>query len=506
MNFPKFFFNILISQFIFQFSLGCKDGSFKKDSSKSAKSQLEAEARAEKDAAAQKGVLIPRVESASGDPAAQAAELGDDASIATDVTGAYLTLPQGMISASKPVSLFSAEKIKDTMSKSWTMYLAFNGVAPENLAIIYQIVDESGQYFYGIIPKKDLVLNGETIAFHPQGLGIYQAAILPISVPEARQVPIPKADVGPQLNLWTIFKTKGPAQDMVLMGDKLYIAEGDGFEIAEFEENSQFNSVKRIDAPFKNLSELVALGDSLYFVAGNDGLAYFNLTDKPGPIQFFKTYGITNGIALDGNKQNIYLTQNEFPGDSTSLPGIARYSILPNGRPNESTGYYDSVQDGNMAMKSGIGLDINGSTAIVLNRTGILPFNISQFDNIIRGSVYSSNPTTVNKICLSNGQAFASGDDGKILVLGVSDTNIISESSIQLTAKVADLKVKDKYLLVSASDPNGKLLLYDASNPKQLSLKKSISLDNAIPSKIRIFGNYIFVAAGDKGVYVFTIN
>ncbi|MDQ3232727.1 MAG: hypothetical protein M3Q07_12990, partial [Pseudobdellovibrionaceae bacterium] len=350
----------------------CKNDNFGKAPSSNNKSLSPAEAvrtpiPADKE-------VIPRVEYPSDQGDFTNFEVGEEASIATDITGTYLSIPQGIKEAGKAIAIRAQEKVADAMVQAVKIYIPRNvGPADENVVVLYRMTSDKGDSFYGLIPKKDIEVRDNSVVFHPKGLGVYQAAILPVFVGEARQVPILTAN-GPRLKLVSTYDTPGTAADIFVDGTTAYVADGTGIEVLNLSPAGVLTANTRV-AGTGIINSILGAGRRLYVAAGTAGLGVIDLVNGL-TLQMTDARGNTNGLAVAVNLNNIYLTQ-ESTAAGNSRAGISRFDIQQVQPAYEITATMGGDDE---TPQNAYAIQIDGTVAFSISRTRLFSIDITQND------------------------------------------------------------------------------------------------------------------------------
>jgi hypothetical protein len=439
---------------------------------------------------------IPRVEYPGGEPSDLTNfEVGEEASIATDITGTYLSIPKGIVEAGKAIAVRAKEKVTDAVVQSIKLVLPKNALASdENLVVLYQMTSEKGEGFYGLIPRKDLEIKDDSVAFHPKGLGVYQAAVTPVLVNEARQVPILAVNK-PQLKLQSTYNTNGIAYDIALDGATAYVADGNGIEVLNWSTANGLTANTRVNGT-GTINSILKAGTRFYVAAGASGLGV--LDPAAGmTLQMADARGITNGIAVAENLNNIYLTQ-ESTGDDGSRAGISRFDIQQAQPRYETTG----TVGGDEESQNAFAIQIAGTVAYGLSRTGLYSFDITQNDRINQLSQVGLDGSGEKLVFHANRLYVAEKSTGLVSV-DASNPAALSVIGRLSLPQILDIAASGKYLL--AVDAVRKVSLIDISDPSHPLILNQLQIAG-MPSRVRIFGDYIFVTMGDTGVAVLTLD
>jgi hypothetical protein len=473
--------------------VACKNENFGKTPSSNNKSVNPSEssgtsAPAQKDA-------IPRVEYPGGDPSDFTNfEVGEEASIATDITGTYLSIPKGIVEAGKAIAVRAKEKVTDAVVQSIKLVIPKNALpSTENLVVLYQMTSEKGEGFYGLIPRKDLEIKDNSVAFAPKGLGVYQAAVTSVLISEAKQVPILTVNK-PQLKLLSIYNTAGIASDIALDGATAYVADGSGVEILNWSAATGFTANTRVTGT-GNINSIIKAGTRFYVAAGSAGLGVLDPAN-PLTIQMADARGLTNGIAVAENLNNIYLTQ-EGTGDDGSRAGISRFDIQQAQPSYEVTGNVGSGEESQNAFA----IQIAGTVAYGLSRTGIYSFDITQNDRINLMDQIGLDGSGEKLLFHASRLYVAEKSTGIIAVNALNPTDLSVLGRLALP-QVLDIAASGKYLI--AVDAVRKVSLIDISDPAHPLMLNQIPI-SGLPTRVRVFGDHIFVTMGDTGVAVLTL-
>jgi hypothetical protein len=438
---------------------------------------------------------IPRVEYPGGDPSDFTNfEVGEEASIATDITGTYLSIPKGIVEAGKAIAVRAKEKVTDAVVQSVKLVIPKNALASEEkLVVLYQMTSEKGEGFYGLIPRKDLEIKDNSVAFHPKGLGVYQAAVTPVLVSEARQVPILAVNK-PQIKLLSTYNTSGIAYDIVLDGATAYVADGNGIEVLNWSTANGLTANTRVNGT-GTINSILKAGTRYYVAAGAAGLGV--LDPAAGlTLQMTDARGITNGIAVAENLNNIYLTQ-QSTGDDGSRAGISRFDIQQPQPRYETTGNVGGAEESQNAFA----IQISGTVAYGLSRTGLYSFDITQNDRINLMSQVGLDGSGEKLVYHANRLYVAEKSTGVVAVdaLNPAALKVIGRLSLP---QVLDMAAYGQYMI--AVDAVRKVSLIDISDPSHPLILNQIQI-SGMPSRVRIFGDYIFITMGDTGVAVLTL-
>ncbi len=440
--------------------------------------------------------VIPRIEYPGDQSNFGKFEVGEEASIATDVTGTYLSIPKGILEVGTAIAIRISEKVLDSAVQSLKIVIPKKTLTTDdNLVVIYRMSSQTGENYYGVIPKKDLEVRENSVAFQPKGLGVYQAATTPIFIGEGRQVPILGTANGPRLALVTTYDTPGLANDIHIQnGSTAYVADGNGLEVLNWSQASGFTPNTRLASP-ANLSTIHGVGNRLYLTAGASGVGTVDVSQSLS-LQLVDSRGVTNGIAVSGNLRNMYISQ-ERSVDAQSLPGITRFDIQQNLPRYEVTGNVG----GDQAPQNTFAIQIQGLVAFALSRTGLYSFDITQNDRINPLGVLALNGTA-ERLCLSSNRAYVIEKSTGVSAVDILDPvapKILSQLSLP---QAIDLVVKDRYLIVV--DSYRKVKLIDIGDPSHMLVLHELTI-SGMPTKVRVFGDFIFVTMGDTGVAVLNI-
>jgi hypothetical protein len=473
-------------------TMACKNENFGKTPSSNSKS-VNPEPSPKSPTAAPKDA-IPRVEYPGGDSSDFTNfEVGEEASIATDITGTYLSIPKGILEAGKAIAIRAQEKVADAVVQSIKLVIPKNASTSEtNLVVLYQMTTEKGEAFYGLIPRKDLEVKDDSVTFQPKGLGVYQAAVTPVLIPEARQVPLLTANT-PRLKLLSTYNTTDIASDIVVDGSTAYVADGNGVEVLNWSGANGLSANTRINGT-GTINSIIKAGSRFYVAAGAAGLGVLdpvNLT-----LQMTDARGVTNGIAVAENLNNIYLSQ-QASGDDGSRAGISRFDIQQAQPRYEVTGALGPEDD----TPSAFAIQISGTTAYGLSRTGIASYDITQNDRINLLSRLGLDGSGEKLLFHANRLYVAEKSTGIIAVnaLNPSALSILGRLSLP---QVLDVAATGKYLV--AVDAVRKVSLIDISDPAHPLILNQMQI-SGLPTRVRIFGDFIFITMGDTGVAVMAI-
>lgn len=473
-------------------SVACKNENFGKTPSSNSKSvnpdpSTKSPTTAPKDA-------IPRVEYPGGDPNDFTNfEVGEEASIATDITGTYLSIPKGILEAGKAIAIRAQEKVADAVVQSIKLVIPKNALPSEsNLVVLYQMTSDKGEAFYGLIPRKDLEVKEDSITFQPKGLGVYQAAVTPVLVSEARQVPLLTANT-PRLKLLSTYNTPDIARDIVIDGSAAYVADGNGIEILNWSTANGLSANTRVNGT-GTINSILKAGSRFYVAAGASGLGVLdpvNLT-----LQMTDARGVTNGIAVAENLNNIYLTQ-ESTGDDGSRAGITRFDIQQAQPRYEVTGALGPDD----TTPNAFAIQISGTVAYGLSRSGVASYDITQNDRINLMSRLTLDGSAEKVLSHANRLYVAEKNTGIVAVNALNPSALTVLGRLSLP-QVLDMAATGKYLV--AVDAVRKVSLIDISDPAHPLILNQIQIAG-LPARVRIFGDFIFITMGDTGVAVLTL-
>lgn len=473
-------------------SVACKNENFGKTPSSNSKSvnpepETKTPTPAPKDA-------IPRVEYPGGDPSDFTNfEVGEEASIATDITGTYLSIPKGILEAGKAIAIRAQEKIADAVVQSVKLVIPKNSLASEaNLVVLYQMTTDKGEAFYGLIPRKDLEVKENSIGFQPKGLGVYQAAVTPVLITEARQVPLLTANT-PRLKLLSTYNTADIASDIVVDGTTAYVADGNGIEILNWSTTNGLSANNRVSGT-GTINSIIKAGSRFYVAAGAAGLGVLDPVTLS--LQMTDARGVTNGIAVAENLNNIYLTQ-EATGDNGTRAGISRFDIQQTQPRYETTGALGPED----TTPNAFAIQISGTIAYGLSRTGVASYDINQNDRINLMSRVALDGSGEKVLFHANRLYVAEKSSGIVAVnaLNPSALSILGRLSLP---QVLDMAAIGKYLV--AVDAVRKVSLIDISDPAHPLILNQMQIAG-LPTRVKIFGDTIFITMGDTGVAVVTI-
>ncbi|WP_141730785.1 hypothetical protein [Oligoflexus tunisiensis] len=474
--------------------IACKNENFGKTPSSNNDNKNLAPAEATKAPGSEKEI-IPRVEYPGGDPSDFTNfEVGEEASIATDITGTYLSIPKGIVEAGKAIAIRTKEKVADAAVQAVKVVIPKNAVpSEENMVVLYHMTSEKGESFYGLIPKKDLEIKENSVTFHPKGLGVYQAAVLPVLITEPRQVPVLAAN-GPRLKLLSTYNTTGIAQDIVLDGATAYVADGTGVEVLNWSPAAGLSANTRV-AGTGNINSILLASRRIYVAAGNAGLGVIDLAN-PATMQMADARGVTNGIAVAENFNNIYLTQ-EGSGDEESPAGISRFDIQQLQPSYETTGSLGSEEN----PQNAYAIQISGTVAYGLSRTGLYSFDITQNDRINQMSQIPLDGSAEKLLFHANRIYTAEKSTGITAVDAINPAALSVLGRLALP-QVLDIAASGKYLI--AVDALRKVSLIDIADPSHPLVLNQLTLAG-LPTRVRVFGDTIFVTMGDTGVAVLAL-
>lgn len=473
-------------------TVACKNENFGKTPSSNSKS-VNPEPSTKTPTAAPKDA-IPRVEYPGGDPSDFTNfEVGEEASIATDITGTYLSIPKGILEAGKAIAIRAQEKVTDAMVQSIKLVVPKNALPSENnLVVLYQMTTEKGEAFYGLIPRKDLEVKADSISFQPKGLGVYQAAMAPVLIPEARQVPLLTVNT-PRLKLLFSYNTPDIASDIVIDGTAAYVADGNGIEILNWSAANGLSANTRVNGT-GTINSIIKAGSRFYVAAGAAGLGVLdplNLT-----LQMTDARGVTNGIAVAANLNNIYVTQ-EATGDNGTRPGISRFDIQQAQPRYEVTGALGPDD----STPNAFAIQISGTVAYGLCRTGISSYDITQNDRINLMSRVELDGSG-EKVLFHASRLYVAEKS-----TGIMSVNALNPSTLSILGRlslpqVLDMAATGKYLV--AVDAVRKVSLIDISDPAHPLILNQM-LVAGLPTRVKIFGDFIFITMADTGVAVVAI-
>ncbi|MFW7378469.1 MAG: hypothetical protein ACOH5I_06675 [Oligoflexus sp.] len=485
-------FQIMLCFYLCMISLSCSSESLNNSSKKNQIFNQSEESPAE----STRSDPIPRVETSGKDFHAETQELGEEASIATDVTGAYLNIPEGVKARSKPIELKSKDLVPDTIIETWKMFLPIKDELEETTVILYQVISDRGERFFGLIPQSKLERSADAIAFQPKGLGIYQAAVLPELITEERRIRVQGIANGSKLRLLSRHDTSGNAQDAVLyQEDTLFIADGTGIEVFNLNDDGQFNFERRIPSAVNIRQFALAADNRLYFASHDGGIGVMDLEQEGAPV-FSNSRGLANGVALAENLNNAYLSQTQGEGENIQ-PGIARFDIQGN-TPNFET---TRTLGDDVSTQNAYAIAIQGTTAFVSNRLSFQTYDITQNDRI---DLLSTLPSSgqIENFALQDSKAFLAEKGVGVTVVDISVTSNLQRLASLSLPEVLDVAVINNYLI--AITANKRAFLLDIADHENMQILHEWPLPSAA-SKIRIFANQVFILQGDLGFSVFTI-
>jgi hypothetical protein len=421
-------------------------------------------------------------------------EVGEEASIATDITGTYLSIPKGILEAGKAIAIRAQEKVADAIVQSNKVVIPKNALpSDDNLVVLYQMTSEKGEAFYGLIPRKDLEIKDNSVTFQPKGLGVYQAAVTPVLIGEARQVPILTSNT-PRLKGLSTYNTLGIASDIALDGTIAYVADGSGIEVLNWSTTGGLSANTRVNGT-GTINSILKAGTRFYVAAGTAGVGVLDPAN-PQTLQMADARGITNGVAVAENLNNLYLSQ-EATGDDGSRAGISRFDIQQAQPRYEVTGPVGSDEESQNAFA----IQIAGTVAYGLSRTGIYSFDITQNDRIHLMSQLPLDGSGEKLLFHANRLYVAEKSTGLISVNTINPSALTVLGRLPLP-QILDIAAAGKYLI--AVDAVRKVSLIDINDPAHPLILNQIQI-TGLPTRVRVFGDYIFVTMGDTGVAVMTL-
>ncbi len=441
--------------------------------------------------------VIPRLEFPGDKSNFGNFEVGEEASIATDVTGAYLSVPKGVLSAGAAIAIRTTQKVLDSAIKTLKIVIPKkNSASDDNLVVLYRMTSETGVSYYGLIPKKDVAVDEESVSFQPMGLGVYEAAVLPTFIDEARQVPVLRAQNGPKLSQISSYDTPGLANDVYLYkGTTAFVADGTGVELLNWSVATGLSANSRLTGP-GTINAITGILDRVYVAAGTSGLGMIDLT-KALSLQVSDCKGSTNSLAISENGKNLYLAQ-EKTTDGQTLAGVSRFDIQQAAPRYEKTEILGDAQ----AKLNAYSVQIQGTVAYALNALGLYSVDITQNDRFNPLGFLSTDGSAQKFIIYSNRIYVAEKNTGIIAIDPLNPSSLKSLARLSLP-QVVDVAGKGKYLI--AVDAYRKVSLIDISDPSHPLILNQINV-NGMPTKVRVFGETIFVTMGDTGIAALVID
>jgi hypothetical protein len=193
---------------------------------------------------------------------------------------------------------------------------------------------------------------------------------------------------------------------------------------------------------------------------------------------------------------NLYLTQ-EATGDNGTRAGISRFDIQQ-AQPRYEVTAPLGPDD---ATPNAFAIQISGTIAYGLSRTGISSFDIAQNDRINLMSRLGLDGSGEKVLFHANRLYVAEKSTGIMAVnaLNPSALSILGRLSLP---QVLDMAATGKYLV--AVDAVRKVSLIDISDPAHPLILNQMQI-SGLPTRVKIFGDYIFITMGDTGVAVMAL-
>ena len=442
---------------------------------------------------------IPRVEQADG-TAASGFEVSEEASIATDITGTYLSIPTGIKAAGKATKLQTASLAPDSEFGALRLVLPRESVEDDSkLVVLYHVTRENGKNYVGLIPKSQLELARDSVRVQPRAQGVYQTAILPVFLGDPRETEVPQAPAGPKLVKHSSYNSQGTARDLVLVnGTTAYLADTNGLEALNWSPTLGLKLSYRVEAAGNaSVQAVLSMPSKIYVAAGPAGLGLLDLERTNKSLSFWPTRGITNGLASAPNPDTVYTSQEAVPNDSQTSAGLSRVNI------GESTPAYEtteSVVEGNTGTPY-YSLQIRNSTAYTIGRRALHVYDITNNDRIV-GLDLLSLDSQADRLVLQDDRAYVVDKQSGIIVVDVTVSTDLRRVSTMSLPNLVDLAVMGRYLI--AADSMGSVSLIETSDPTRLTVLNTFKVQG-VPTRVRVFGDFIFVTTGADGVEVLKI-
>jgi hypothetical protein len=322
---------------------------------------------------------------------------------------------------------------------------------------------------------------------------VYQAAVLPVQITEPRQVPVLAAN-SPRLKLLSTYDTSGIAHDIVLDGATAYVADGSGVEVLNWSPTAGLSANSRV-AGTGNINSILLARRRIYVAAGNAGLGMIDLAN-PVSMQMTDARGITNGIAVAENFNNLYLTQ-ELSNDGGSRAGISRFDIQQLQPNYETTGTVGSEEN----EQNAYAIQIAGTVAYALSRTALYSFDINRNDRINQMSQIPLDGSA-EKLLFHANRLYTAEKSTGITTVDASNPAALSVLGRLALPQVLDIAALDRYLI--AVDALRRASLIDITDPSHPLVLNQLTL-TGLPTRVRVFGDAIFVTMGDSGVAVLAL-
>ncbi len=496
MVFHEHFLKFLI---LLSFALShCKANPLTGESQKQKRTELE-----ETNSDSKPAAKIPRIQREDGSDATADTSISEEASIATDVTGAYLRFPTGL---SERGSAHSISSVGPRTPDAWRRYrltIPTRDADDPLLIVVYRIYRDQKVY-YGLIPKTELQFEAGAVSFRVEGAGIYQAARAPVF---SAKIP----DVEIQENLTWILPSKkqittlGPALDFDVLSGSLFVASDTRIEYLPFG-SEQVNTVALTQGA--NIRR-IAMSSLKPFVAQQlNGIGYFvNFTAPGGNYQGdFRPLPISSAGAFEVGaiKSNDPIlvvledmTETGFSGRLSLWDTSGQGPIPQNPYPIQTKGKQTiSTVSTNGSLRIGE-LAVTPSRIYAILRDGLRSFAFSSNRTITQDSVIEDGLD--QPFCLAPSSQdtllFVCHKNQKIAVLSTIDNTKPSQrAEVDIGEALLGAAVKDNLLFVLAR--SGRLYSYDIADVNRMVRLgvEDLGLSNGKPLRIKVIQGHLYIS------------
>ena len=301
------------------------------------------------------------------------------------------------------------------------------------------------------------------------------------------------------LDISTIYKpllvayqdTPGQASGLYIQNNDLaFVADGSrGLRIIDVSTPEHLVEIGAFDVP-KTAEVLVPYSNYGYLVDGNGGFWILDLTNPylPLPMAFYQTPGQAKNVTVKDARAYI-------------ADGTGGLQIVDISNPHSPTlvGAYSDIQDARA-------VEVQGNIAYVLSTDQkLFLLNLESPDNIKKEGVYTTRSTPFDIAVWHNHAYIAEGNHGLEMV------NIENPKSPSEATSLLDLDLHDSRAILISKDWEKMLVadgqygvkVFDVKSPLFPKLVSSHPINGGVANALAIKGNYIFVAAENKGISVF---
>jgi hypothetical protein len=453
---------------------------------------------------------IPRIENAHGGDETEYT-IDEAATIATDITGAYLNLPKGTTELGKAYSVNNTSSPRTDVWRTLLLFLPSSNNQDPNLVVLYRSQKE-GIARYGLIPKSQLSFEQGIVAFQLQGPGTYQVAHTSTFQSQALDVPIDESKSFDFTGTTKLSSIGKPFDFSILNGD-LFVASD---QQIEYFKAGALSSSKLVS---ENSIRRISIGSRRPYVAAQSrGLGFF--TGFAASVSEYQGSMLTATAASEGTFEigtsdvtdnSIVLLQQHVTADAVAHLGFFN---IANENPS-SVASYIVKRSGNQSL--------NISSTNLSTSLGALVVRQSRIYTILADGLHSlaryypdgiANDIVVSGLdqpfCIASGSSdtiiFVCHQNSKIAVVQSTDNfNPRITGEVDIGESLLAVAVDNGLLFALAK--SGKLYVYDVADPAKI-IRRGDPLDlgliHGIPLQMRVLDSKLYIGYDNNAIMVYT--